>query len=250
MFYCFVVEEEDRDVLRFLWYKDNDLSKDVVDYRMRVHVFGNQPSPAVAIFGLRKAARETEGQYGSDAMHFIERDFYVHDALKSFLTEAEAIDVLQRAQKMLAQSNIRLHKITSNRLEVMNAFPVEDRAKEIKDLDLSEDEIPVQRSLGVSWNVSSDTFTFQVPQNQKPFTCSGVLSAINSLFYPLGFLAPVTIKGRLLLRELSSSGLEWDSPLPQDMYNEWRRWQGPLQDLKEQHVRRTYVSFHISSQVH
>lgn len=128
--------------------------------------------------------------------------------------------------------------------------PVEDRAKEIKDLDLSEDEIPVQRSLGVSWNVSSDTFTFQVPQNQKPFTCSGVLSAINSLFDPLGFLAPVTIKGRLLLSELSSSGLEWDSPLPQDMYNEWRRWQGPLQDLKEQHVPRTYVSFHISSQVH
>lgn len=37
MFYCFVVEEEDRDILRFLWYKDNDLSKDVVDYRMRVH---------------------------------------------------------------------------------------------------------------------------------------------------------------------------------------------------------------------
>lgn len=182
MFSCFVVEEEDRDVLRFLWYKDNDLSKDVVDYHMRVHVFGNRPSPAVAIFGLRKAARQTEGQYGSDAMHFIERDFYVDDALKSFPTEAEAIDVLQRAQKMLSQSNIRLHKITSNRLEVMNTFPVEDRAKEIKDLDLSEDEIPVQHSLGVSWNVNSDTFTFQVPQNQKPFTRRGVLSAINSLF--------------------------------------------------------------------
>lgn len=179
-------------------------------------------------------------------MHFIERDFYVDDALKSFLTEAEAIDVLQRAQKMLAQSNVCLHKITSNRLEVMNAFPVEDWAKEIKDLDLSEDEIPVQRSLGISWNVSSDTFTFQVPQIQKPFTRHGVVSAINSLFDPLGFLAPVTIKGRLLLRALSSSGLEWDSPLPQDMYNEWRGWEDSLQDLKEQHVPRTYVSFSIS----
>lgn len=194
MFYCFVVEEEDRDILRFLWYTDNDLSKDVVDYRMRVHVFGNRPSPAVAIFRLRKATKETEGQYGSDAMHFIERVFYVDDALKSFPTEAEAIDVLRRAQKMLAQSNIRLHKIASNRPEVMNAFPVEDRAKDIKNLDLAEDEIPVQRSLGVSWNVSSDTFTFQVPQTQKPFTRRGVFSAINSLFDPLGFLAPVTRK--------------------------------------------------------
>ncbi|GAA6218520.1 uncharacterized protein LOC119030469 [Lates japonicus] len=67
MFYCFVVREDHRDFLRFLWYEDNDLSKDVVDYRMRVHIFGNSPSPAVAIFGLRMAAREAEGVYGSDA---------------------------------------------------------------------------------------------------------------------------------------------------------------------------------------
>lgn len=52
--------------------------------RMRVHVFGNSPSPAVAIFGLRKAAREAAGAYGSDAQRFIERGFYVDDALKSF----------------------------------------------------------------------------------------------------------------------------------------------------------------------
>lgn len=48
----------------------------------------------MAIFGLRKAASEGEKEYGSDAQCFIERDFYMDDALKSFATEAEAIDVL------------------------------------------------------------------------------------------------------------------------------------------------------------
>ncbi|KAI4897878.1 hypothetical protein NFI96_008660 [Prochilodus magdalenae] len=67
MFYCFVVQEDHRDYLRFLWYKDNDLTNDVADYRMRVHVFGNSPSPAVAIYGLRMAAREAESEYGTDA---------------------------------------------------------------------------------------------------------------------------------------------------------------------------------------
>lgn len=95
MFYCFVVREDCRDFLRFLWYQDNDLSKDVVDYRMRVHVFGNSPSPAVAIFDLRKAAEHQEVEYGSDARHFVERDFYVDDGLRSFATTAEAIDVLR-----------------------------------------------------------------------------------------------------------------------------------------------------------
>lgn len=83
---------------------------------MRVHVFGNSPSPAVAIFGLRMAAREAEEVCGSDARHFIELDFYIDDALKSFPTEAEAVDVLQSAQKMLALSNLRLHKIASNKV--------------------------------------------------------------------------------------------------------------------------------------
>ncbi|KAM6893967.1 protein NLRC3-like [Xenentodon cancila] len=170
MFYSFVVRKDHQDFLRFLWYEDNDLSKEVVDYRMRVHVFGNSPSPAVAIFGLRMAAREAEYEYGVDARRFIERDFYVDDGLKSFPTEAEAIDVLQRARKMLALSNLRLHKIASNRLEVLNFFPPEDRAKEIKDLDLTTEEFPLQRSLGVNWNTTSDTFTFHVPQSQKPFT--------------------------------------------------------------------------------
>lgn len=246
MFYCFVVQEDHRDYLRFLWYKDNDLGKDVVDYRMRVHVFGNSPSPAVAIYGLRLAAREAESEYGTDARDFVEHNFYVDDALKSFPTAAEAVDVLQRTQKMLALSNLRLHKIASNKVEVVSAFPPEDRAKDIKDLDLTTDELPVQRSLGVSWNPTTDTFTFHVPQEQKPFTRRGVLSTVNSLFDPLGLLAPVTIKGRLLLRELSSGNLEWDSSLPQDMYDGWRRWHDSLRSLTNLHIPRPYVTFSIS----
>lgn len=60
----------------------------------------------------------------------------------------------------------------------------------------------------------SDTFSFQVPDIEKPYTRRGVLSTVNSLFDPLGFLAPITIQGQLLLRELSSQTHEWDTPLP------------------------------------
>ncbi len=47
---------EERDdhckFLRFLWHKDNDVNKEIIEYRMKGHVFGNRPSPAVAIYGL------------------------------------------------------------------------------------------------------------------------------------------------------------------------------------------------------
>lgn len=128
MFYCFVVKEEHRDYLRFLWFRDNNWDSDIVDYRMRVHVFGNTPPPAVAIYCLRRAAKEAESEFGSDVRAFTERDFYVVDALKSFATESEAINLVKRAQEMLSHNSLRLHKITSNSAAVVAEFPPEDRA--------------------------------------------------------------------------------------------------------------------------
>ena len=240
MFHCFLVREDCRDVLRFLWHKDNDPHKEVVDYRMRVHVFGNSPSPAVAIYGLRRAAQEGEKEFGSDVRHFVERNFYMDDALQSVSTEEEAINLLKRTQDMLATSNLRLHKVASNKCGVMDAIPVEDRAKDLQDLHLFVDDLPDQRTLGVKWSIKSDLITFHVPEIERPYTRRGLLSVVNSIFDPLGFLAPVTIQGRQLLRELSTQTSDWDSILPENMKEKWMEWQSSLQCLRDIHVPRTY----------
>lgn len=246
MFHCFVVKESHRDFLRFLWYKDNDMSSEVIEYRMRVHIFGNSPSPSVAIYGLKKAAATGELDFGIEVRTFIERDFYVDDALKSFSTEEKAIQVLQQAQRALASSNLRLHKVISNRPTVLEAFPPEDRAKNIGNLDLCAQDSPVQRSLGLLWNVNTDTFTFKVDNEQKAFTRRGVLSTVNSLYDPLGFLAPITIQGRLILRELTSLTDDWDAALPDNMKAEWSNWKDSLQDLEDLQIPRPYTSLSTS----
>lgn len=115
---------------------------------------------------------------------------------------------------MLAESNLRLHKVASNSNQVMEAFPAEDRAKDLKDLDLAVDPLPLQRSLGLSWNLKTDSFTYLVSCEEKPFTRRGVLSTVNSLYDPLGFVAPITMQGKALVRDLSSEQSEWDAPLP------------------------------------
>ncbi|KAI2663058.1 hypothetical protein H4Q32_002087 [Labeo rohita] len=71
---------------------------------------------AVAIYCMRKAALEA--------------------------TPAEAMDILTRTREMLAEYNLLLHKVAFNSKPVMNAFPVEDCAKIVKDLDLSSDSLP------------------------------------------------------------------------------------------------------------
>ena len=61
MFYGFKVRPDHRDFLRFLWYKNNDPTDVLIDYRMTAHVLGNSPSPAVAVYGLRKSVEAVEG---------------------------------------------------------------------------------------------------------------------------------------------------------------------------------------------
>ncbi|RXN31543.1 hypothetical protein ROHU_004747 [Labeo rohita] len=247
MFYGFLVKEDHRNYLRFLWYCDGNLSKEVVDYRMRVHVFGNSPSPSVAIYGLWLAAKRGEQEYGTDTSHFVNRHFYVDDGLVSFPTEAEAIDLLKRTEESLSKSNIKLHKIASNSVKVMQTFLPEDLASGLQDLNFGNESWPAQRSLGLYWDIKSDTFTFKVAANNEPYTHRGVLSVVNSLFDPLGFVAPVTIRGRAVVRELTKEVHDWDAVFPEEKENMWEEWKTSLQKLSNLHITRTYLDYSLSN---
>ena len=56
MFHRFRVEEQDRNFLRFLWWEDGDTTRDILDYRMKVHLFGAASSPGCANYGLKHLA--------------------------------------------------------------------------------------------------------------------------------------------------------------------------------------------------
>ncbi|XP_052761860.1 uncharacterized protein LOC128204486 [Mya arenaria] len=192
IFFQFRVHETHRNYLRFIWFKDNDPDQELVEYRMCSHVFGNSPSPAIAAYGLKKTAIEMEPVYGTDVREFVERDFYVGDALSSFPDATTAVDLVTRTQRALQEGgNLRLHKIASNNKDVMKAFPKADLAKELQDISIGSDTLPTQRSLGMNWKLETDSFTYSVSKDEKPLTRRGVLSTVNSLFDPLGFVAPV-----------------------------------------------------------
>ena len=130
---------------------------------------------------------------------------------------------------MLHTANLRLHKNISNSIEVMEAFPVEERGKGVRDLDLRHESLPAQHLLGVFWDLKNDSFTFQVTLPDKPFTRRGVLSTVNSIYDPLGLAVPVLLEGRLLLHKLVIMGksknndkpLGWDDPLPDTLLTQW-----------------------------
>lgn len=64
---------------------------------------------------------------------------------------------------------------------------------------------------------------------------------MNSIYNPLGFTAPVTIRGKAILRELTQSNSDWHSPLPQEMEETWIKWRSSLEDRSNLQVSRSYT---------
>ncbi|KAK3107001.1 hypothetical protein FSP39_004706 [Pinctada imbricata] len=242
MFYCFKVRKEDQNFLRFLWYMDNDPSKELTEFKMTVHVFGNTTSPSVAAYGLRKSVEISD----TDVREFVHRNFYVDDALASLPNERHAIDLLTRTrQALMSGGKLRLHKIASNSQEVMDAFPEEDRAKDLKNLDMNFDEVPLQKSLGLSWDIQKDVFKFDVLLQSNPFSKRGMLATLNSLYDPIGFVSPVVLRGKIMFRNVLNSSYDWDDPLPLEREEDWKTWCDSLADLAHMSVPRTYASISL-----
>ena len=245
MFHSFHMDPNHRDFLRFMWFENNKPGKPIKEYWMNIHLFGNSPSPAIATFKLRKTAADGKEEFGEDSMKFIHWNFYVNGGLASPPTAKQAIALVTATQAMLHTANLRLHKIISNSIEVMEAFPVEERGKGVRDLDLRHESLPAQHLLGVFWDLKNDSFTFQVTLPDKPFTRRGVLSTVNSIYDPLGLAVPVLLERRLLLHKLVIMGksknndkpLGWDDPLPDTLLTQWQCWRNSWDDLEKVSLR-------------
>ncbi|XP_071122566.1 uncharacterized protein [Mytilus edulis] len=231
MFYNFKVTDSHSDYLRFVWHENNEVHRPLIDYRMTVHVLGNSPSPSVATYCFRRAVQNAD----NDIQDFVYNNFYVDDGLMSCPDVESAVDLMKRTQKALVDGGgLRLHKFVSNSKAVLQSFPSEDLSSDLKDLDLGSETPPVQRSLGLSWDISVDQFTFKVSSEKKPYTRRGALSVINSIFDPIGFASPITMNGKLILREMmSESGpANWDEDLPDHLFSRLASWKSLVRAIQ------------------
>jgi hypothetical protein len=119
MFHQVMVNVNDRNFLRFLWWKDGDLDNEPIVYRMTAHLFGATSSPGCANVGLKTTADDYETECGSQAANFVRDNFYVDDGLKSVSTPTNAIDLIQKTKTLCKKGGFRLHKIISNSKEVI-----------------------------------------------------------------------------------------------------------------------------------
>ena len=216
------LQPEDRDYTRFLWFQDPFNAKpDVVAYRFKSVLFGACCSPF-----LLQATIDYHLQKSDDPLaEVLRKSFYV-DNLQGGSDNGQTLCALyESANRLLQQANMPLRMWVSNNPELIERIRKYD-----------PDYIPPEATtlLGQRWDVSQDLLGFKSPVwIDGPLTKKTLLSRLHAVFDPLGILSPITIRGKILLKEAWATKLGWDEPLPESLAKQWSVLSGDLKKVEE-----------------
>lgn len=182
---------------------------------MTVHLFGATSSPSCANFGLRRTAEDNRHAFSQDAVDTVRKNVYVDDCFKSVPTKPKAVVLADELRQLLAKGEFHLTKWISNSRNVLDTIPASKRAGSVQDLLLSR--LPMERALGVRWDVESDTFGFKITIKDKPPTRRGILSVVCSVYDPLGFAAPFILPAKSYYKTYAVG--TWAGATPSRMKN-------------------------------
>lgn len=211
MFHPVYVNPNDIDALQLLWWPENDFmqgtgrtSDDGTSLRRNIISKLRQ-------LCLTVTADDNQNYFSKQAVESIKRNFYVDDCLETVSTESRAIRLVGELRQLLSKSGFPLTKWISNSRNLNDSVPESERTSSAKDLLL--DQLPIERTLGVRWNVESDTLSFKIVVKDRPTARRGLPSIASSVYDPLGFAAPFTLPAKGLLQDLCRMNLGWDDPI-------------------------------------
>ena len=81
------------------------------------------------------------------------------------------------------------------------------------------------QTLGLPWHTDADTLSIQYKSSSKlkdkHFIKRLVLSAIASIFDPLGLISPIVTPFKFFMQVLWASKINWDKPLSNELLDDW-----------------------------
>ncbi|XP_055605011.1 uncharacterized protein LOC129753240 [Uranotaenia lowii] len=246
MFHQVTIREKDRWSQCFLWRRSSDEHTGI--YRMKAMIFGANWSPFLAQF-VKNYNAEQHSQDFPEARDEIINQHYVDDYYRSFLNVETALRICNEVIHVQQLGGFRLRNFISNNQELLNSLP-QDRVIPSSQFDVCN--TTVHRILGIQWDAIADQFLF-VPnfQNVESDVISGkraptkreVLKIAMSLYDPLGFISPLAIKVRILIRYIRKEKISWDDEVKNDLLKKWLNWLDDLQKVSDIKIPRCILPY-------
>lgn len=232
------INPNDRRFQLIVWRKDPTLP--VQTFAMNTVTFGTTSAPYLAIKTLHRLAVDEKLKFpiGSECLL---RGFYVDDFIFGCDTLDKAFKIQTETSSILKSGGFHLRKWSSNSNEVLQSIPMEDRET---DSCLTFDSKTAINTLGIQWNPTSDFFLYKICIPVRSFHSKRtVLSDISKIFDPLGWISPVIINTKLLIQELWTLQVDWDTILTEKIKDKWEQLRLSLEDLNLIRVPRWLGTF-------
>ncbi|XP_063538069.1 uncharacterized protein LOC134747373 [Cydia strobilella] len=228
------LQQEDRDVTRFLWLKDPKqgvTEKNLLHLRFCRVPFGVISSP----FLLTATIRHHLSQGDQNLMSEIAERTYVDNLVTGTDTLEEARELVNKTRATFTELSMNIREWTSNNKLLLKSIPKQFRSKDTESTKV----------LGLTWHMRKDTLKLRLgdvlsdtQQDKTTTTKRGILRTLASLYDPCGFAAPLILPAKLLLQELWRRKEKWDSQLPEDLKEEWQKAVSALQTADEIEIPR------------
>lgn len=197
-------------------------------------IFGARASPFLAQKVLLHHAESNEDNFPV-AARILKEETYVDDVMTCLETEEEAKEAREELTQLLGKGGFSIRRWCSNRLSPLDGVPEEDK------VTISPDSsgLPITKILGIQWDAQADQFMYNVTSPKKVvYTKRGVLSKVCTIFDPIGFLAPFTIRAKIGIQRCWQEGIGWDEAMPADLEKAWRDWFQEVEELRQISVQR------------
>ena len=250
------IKPEDRELCKFLWFKDPCTDIVPTTYQMNRVLFGLNCSPFLLSATLRHHCTKYLTQYPSTAESLL-RDMYVDDWITGGEDENEVLTKYKEGQLIMKEGGFTLTKWKSNSKRVCINIIQDSQAPTVDCSKESPLVLDYTKILGVSWSATDDLMVFDLSslvekmESLPIITKRHVLSVGSQIFDPLGLISPYTVRFKRFMQTIWKKELKWDEPLPQYMQDYWSRC---IEDLKAQTIftipRHVMVQKNVGLQIH
>ena len=219
-FHQILVRPCDRDCHRFLLPSDGYIRV----MRFKVVPFGNKSSP----FLLNATIKHHLKQYQpSHTVTELGDNLYIDDFISGHDEVQITCNMIKEADRIMGEGHFHMCKWVSNDPTVADLLK-RDFSSSLSQAGSAE------KVLGMGWDPTDDSFYFDgIPVPSNPVVTKRLILSVIARFYdPLGFLAPVTVVGKMLLQKTWRLGLKWDQTVDADIQSAFLSWLESLSTLR------------------
>lgn len=236
------VHPSDRDLQRILWKRNGQ----VTEFRLNTLTYGTACAPFLAMRVLKQLAQDEEARFPAGAAT-IREDSYVDDILSGASTLEEGVQKQQELSALCMAGGFPLRKWAANHSGLLVGL-----SPDYEHIQSASTVLPMQEHsvLGLRWFPDADQLSIVVDAAPSGVpTKRAVLSQVARLFDPLGWLAPVIIRAKILIQNAWLQQLDWDQPLAPSEAAAWKRLVQELTTMEEIRIPRWIKGFARRSQL-